>query len=210
MNRWMMKLLVGACLCAAACGDGTKPAAVNQPIDTTTQGGGGTDTGATNGAGGTDTGGTNNSGGDTGTTTSTPPAPATFELRLLGVDAGSLNSVRLRVKSVEVRAGATVLASAGVSSDMELTTSTNAFLLATFQVPAGKDVVDFTVEFDSASLESASGNFEVAGACEALKLSAKVSLLAQRNHAVVQLDLARSFVKVGSEMMFVPHLQLVF
>jgi hypothetical protein len=198
MNRWTMNLLVGACLCAVACGNGA-PRANMLPVDTT-QGGGGNDPGTA----------TNDNGGDTGTTPAPAPSATTFELRLRGVDAGSMTSVRLRVKSVEVRAGATLLATAGTMSEMELATGTNAFLLSTFQVPAGTDMVDFTIALDSASVESSSGNFEVDAGCEALKLRGKLSLLAQRNHAVVHLDLARSFVKVGSEMVFVPHLQLVF
>ncbi|HZX65249.1 MAG TPA: hypothetical protein VFE76_07645 [Myxococcales bacterium] len=203
MNRLMMRLLVGACLCGAACGNGTMPQTSNLPA---TPESGGSDPGTSNGGTGAGPG----TGGDTGTTTTPAPAAATFNLRLLGDDAGLLKSVRLRVKSVEVRAGATVLASAGTMSEMELATGNNAFLLSTFQVPAGMDEVEFTVALDSASVESASGNFDVDAGCEVLKLRGKVSLLAQRNHAVVQLDLARSFVKVGTEMAFVPQLKLIF
>ena len=39
MNRMMMKLLVGACICAAGCGDGTMPEGRTQPVDAS-QGGG--------------------------------------------------------------------------------------------------------------------------------------------------------------------------
>ena len=197
MNRWMMKLLVGASMCAVACGNGTMPAASTQPIDTTQ--GGGTDPGTANG-----------NGSDPGATPDPAAAAATCELRLLGVDAGSLTSVRLRVKNVEIRAGATVLATAGTMPEMELAPGTNAFLLSRFQAPAGTDEVEFTVALDSASVESASGNFEVDASCEVLKLTGKVRLVAQRNHAVVHLDLARSFVKVGTGMMLVPQLQLVY
>jgi len=196
MNRWMSKLLVGACLCAAACGDGTRPQASNLP--------------ATPQSSGNDPG---TSGGGTGVGSGTSdgtPAAATFALRLRGDDAGSLTSVRLRVKSVEVRAGTTVLASVGAMPEMELATGDNAFLLSTFQVPAGQDEVDFTIALDSAAIESASGNFDVDASCEVLTLRGTVSLLAQRNHAVVELDLARSFVKVGPEMAFVPQLKLAF
>jgi hypothetical protein len=197
MNRWMMKLLVGACMCAAACGNGTRPAGSNQPVNA------GNDSGGDNGSGGSN-------GGDTGTDPGSAPSDATFELRLRGVDAGSLRSVRLRVKSVEIRAGATVLATEAMTPEMELAGGAQAFLLSTFHVPAGKDEVEFTVAFDSASVETANEKFEVDARCEVLKLSGKVSLIAQRNHAVVHLDLARSFVKVGTAMMLVPHLQLVF
>jgi len=197
MNRWTMNLLVAASLCAAACGNGA-PQANMLPQDTAQ--GGGNDPGTT----------TSGSGGDTGNNPAPVASAATFELRLRGVDAGSMTSVRLRVKSVEVRAGATVLATAAAMPEVELATGNNAFLLATFQAPAGTDVVDFTIALDSASVASASGNFEVDAGCQVLKLRGKVSLMAQRNHAVVHVDLGRSFVKVGTEMMFVPHLQLVF
>ena len=197
MNRWMTKLLVGACMCAAACGNGRMPEVNNQLVDAPQVGG--NDPGASNG-GGTDT----SSGGDTA------HSDATFELRLLGVDAGMLSSVRLRVKSVEVHAGATVLATVGAMPEMELAAGAHAFLLSTFQVPAGKDEVEFTVALDSASVEAANEKLEVDAGCEVLKLRGKVTLIAQRNHAVVQLDLARSFVKVGTAMVLVPQLQLVF
>ncbi len=198
MNRWMTKLLLGACLCAAACGDGTRPQASNLPA---TPESGGNDPGTSNGGTG--------AGDGTGTTPAPAPA-ATFTLRLRGDDAGSLTSVRLRVKSVEVRAGTMVLASAGTMPEMELATGDNAFLLSTFQVPAGQDEVEFTIALDSASVGSASGNFDVDASCEVLHLRGTVSLLAQHSHAVVLLDLARSFVKVGTEMAFVPQLQLAF
>src|SRR5437764_1424586 len=97
MNRWMTKVLVGACVCAAACGDGTMPQGSNRPI-------------AVAQGGGNDPGPGNNGGVDTGTPPDPAQSDATFELRLRGVDAGALTSVRLRVKSVEIRAGATVLA----------------------------------------------------------------------------------------------------
>ena len=202
MNRWTINVLLATCLCAVACGNAGPQAsalAIDTPQGDTTQ-----DAGTDNR---TDQG---NDGGATDTTPNPAPTAGMFELRLRGDDAGSLSSVRLRVKSVEVRAGATVLASASTISEMELATGNNAFLLATFQVPAGTDHVEFTVSLDSASVESASGNFEVDAGCEVLKLHRKVSHVAERNRAVVLLDLARSFVKVGSEMMLVPQLQLVF
>lgn len=197
MNRWMTKVLSAACMCAAACGNGRMPELSNQPTDTA-QGGG------------NDPGTSNTGGSDPGTAPDPAPSDATFELRLLGVDAGVLKSVRLRVKSVEIRTGATVLATAGTMPEMDLAAGTNAFLLSTFQVPAGKDEVEFTVALDSASVDLANEKFEVDAGCDVLKLHGKVRLIAQRNHAVVQLDLARSFVKVGTGMVFVPHLQLVF
>ena len=113
-----------------------------------------------------------------------------LELRLRGADAGSLTSVRLRVKSVEIRAGASVLASVGAMQEMDLAMVTNAFVLATFQAPAGIEELEFTIALDSASVETASGNFDVDASCRVLKLGGKVSLVAQRNHAVVLLDLA--------------------
>jgi hypothetical protein len=187
MNRWMVKLLVGACMCAAACGDGTRPAGSNQPVNA----------------------GPGDGGGGNGTDPGPARSDTTFELRLRGVDAGSLKSVRLLVKSVEIRAGATVLATKAMAPEMELA-GAEAFLLSTFQAPAGKDEVEFTVALDSASVETANEKLEVDARCQVLKLSGKVSLIAQRNHAVVHLDLARSFVKVGTAMALVPHLQLVY
>ena len=106
MNRWTINVLMGACLCAAACGgDGAPQASISQ-VDTGQ--GAGTDTGTVNG-----------SGGDSGNAPGPTASPGILELRLRGADAGSLTSVRLRVKSVEIRAGATVLASVGAMPRQE-------------------------------------------------------------------------------------------
>jgi hypothetical protein len=198
MNRWTMKLLIAACICAAGCGDGTMPAAGNQPVDVAQ--GSGNDTGGANGS----------NAGATGTAPGVESSNATFELRLRGVDAGDLRLVRLRVQSVEIRARTTVLATELMTSEMDLTQGEQAFLLSTFHAPAAGGEVEFTVALSSASVETANEKFEVDARCEVLKLTGKMSLIAKRNHAVVHLDLARSFVKVGTAMAFVPHLQLVF
>jgi hypothetical protein len=160
--------------------------------------------------GGTDTGGANGNGGDTGTTPGVETSNTTFELRLRGVDAGDLRLVRLRVRSIDIRAGTTLLATDVMTPEMDLTLGGQAFLLSTFQAPASGDEVEFTVALDSASVETANERFEVDASCQVLKVKGKLSLLAARNHAVVHLDLARSFVMVGTGMAFVPHLQLVF
>jgi hypothetical protein len=197
MNRWRIDLLMAACLCAAACGGDGAPQARVSDVDTTQ-------------SDGTDNGTNSGSGADSGNAPGPTASPAMLELRLRGADAGSLTSVRLRVKSIEIRAGATVLASVGAMPEMDLAMVSNAFLLTTFQAPGGTEELEFTIALDSASVETANGNFEVDASCEVLKLRGKVSLVAQRNHAVVLLDLARSFVKVGTAMMLVPQLQLVY
>ncbi|MFL5247044.1 MAG: hypothetical protein ACJ79V_04410 [Myxococcales bacterium] len=197
MNRWMTKVLVAGCLCAVGCGGGNAPG-VQDLKSSAAQGGGDSSPGASG------------TGSDTSTGTQGGTADRAFEVRLRGVDVGDLESLLLRVKAVEVRANGMVLANTLMTSQMDLTTVAQAFLLTTFRAPAGVEEVEVRVALDSAMVSTGTQTLDVDLGCEVVRVNAKVKLLQQRNHAVIFLDLARSLAKAGTAMAFAPHLQLVY
>ena len=144
------------------------------------------------------------------TTTVVSGDGATFSLRLAGDDAGDFTSAKMQIASVEVTGGGALLANAVQTPEVDLAEAGRAHLLATFNVPAGVEDVEFTVGFARGSLTSAKGIFEVDGRCEALRLAGKVTHIAERKHAVIHLDVARSFVPVGAGLTLVPHFQLAY
>ncbi|MFL5414519.1 MAG: hypothetical protein ACJ78Y_00870 [Myxococcales bacterium] len=197
MNRWMTKVLVAGCLCAVGCGGGNAPG-VQDLKSSAAQGGGDSSPGASG------------TGSDTSTGTQGGTADRAFEVRLRGVDIGDLESLLLRVKAVEVRANGMVLANTLMTSQMDLTTVAQAFLLTTFRAPAGVEEVEIRVALDSAMVSTGTQTLDVDLGCEVVRVNAKVKLLQQRNRAVIFLDLARSLAKAGTAMAFAPHLQLVY
>jgi hypothetical protein len=198
MNRWMTKVLVAGCLCAIGCGGGNAPG-VQDLKGSAAQGGGDSSPAGTSGTG-----------GDTSTGTQGGTADRPFEVRLQGVDVGDLESLLLRVKAIEVRANGMVLANTLATSQMDLTTVAQAFLLTTFRAPAGVEEVEVRVALDSATASMGKQTLDVDLGCEVVRVNAKVKLIQQRNHAVIFLDLARSLAMARTGMAFTPHLQLVY
>ena len=137
-------------------------------------------------------------------------ATPSFNLRLTGVDPGDYVSARMRIQAVRVEGGGAVLADSVQTPEVELTDVGNSFLLASFRPPAGVEDVDFTVSFEGGVVATRSASFDVNTRCQTLRLSGKVSRISERKHAVIHLDLARSFVPSGAAMMMVPHYQLVY
>jgi hypothetical protein len=148
------------------------------------------------------------------TSTSTPVPQAgtgpSYSLRLLGVDLGDFVAATMRIKGVQVTGAGALLANAVKSPEVDLARSDNAFLLATFQVPDGVEDVEFLVIFESGSLATAKDRFDVDTRCQTLRIAGKVSRIAERKHAVIHLDVARSFVPSTVGLMLVPHFQLVY
>jgi hypothetical protein len=133
-----------------------------------------------------------------------------FKLRLAGVDKGSFVSARMRIQSVQVTSGGAVLANAPHTPEVDLAEMGQAYLLASFQPPAGVEEVEFAVSFESGTVATETASFSVDSRCQTLHLAGKVSKIAERKHAVIHLDLARSFVPSGAGLMLVPHFQLVY
>jgi hypothetical protein len=133
-----------------------------------------------------------------------------FSLRLAGVDKGDFVSARMRINSVQVSGGGTVLANTLKTAEVDLTETGQAYLLASFQPPAGLEDVEFAVSFEGGTVSTQTASFTVDSTCQTLRLAGKVSKIAERKHAVIHLDVARSFVKSSAGLMLVPHFQLVY
>src|SRR5204863_1327754 len=77
-----------------------------------------------------------------------------FNLRLAGVDKGDYASARLRIQSVQITAGAKVLANVLKTAEVDLAQLDQAWLLASFDAPAGVDDVELMVTFAGATVET--------------------------------------------------------
>ena len=149
--------------------------------------------------------------GGGGTANDVPPAPdSAFGLRIAGDDAGDFLSARMRIKSVRVTSGGTVLADDLRTPEMELTAPDSSYLLTRFQPAAGTEDVEFEVAFESGTVVTANGSQALEAACEVIRLPAKVSQIAQRKHAVIHLDLSRSLMPSTGGWALVPHFRLMY
>src|ERR1700704_6438542 len=121
-----------------------------------------------------------------------------FSLRLTGGDKGNFVSARMRIQSLQVTSGGTVLANAPHTREVDLAEMGQAYLLASFQPPAGAEDVEFAVSFESGTVATETASFSVDSRCQTLHLAGKVSKIAERKHAVIHLDVARSLVPSGA------------
>jgi len=133
-----------------------------------------------------------------------------FNLRIAGDDPGDIASALMRVRSVQVTSAGAVLAHAVETPEVELARMGHSFLLSRFQVPPGVEDVEFVVAFEGGVVQSGAASFEVDSRCQTLRIAGKVSRIAERKHAVIHVDLARSFVRSGASMLLVPHFQLQY
>lgn len=149
--------------------------------------------------------------GAPGTLDLVPPAADTaFSLRIAGDDVGDFVSARMRIKSVRVTSGGTVLANDLRTADVELADTGNSYLLTRFQPPAGTEEVDFEVAFEGGTVATAKGSHDVEAACETLRLGGKVARIGERRHAVIHLDLSRSLLPSAGGWALVPHFRLMY
>jgi len=103
-----------------------------------------------------------------------------FKLRLAGVDKGNFVSARMRIQSVQVTSGGVVLANAPHTPEVDLAEMGQAYLLASFQPPAGVEDVEFAVSFESGTVATETASFSVDSRCQTLHLAGKVSKIAER------------------------------
>jgi hypothetical protein len=152
-------------------------------------------------------GDTNGTGGGT-----TPAAQLVGELRLLGVDQLAFTSARVKVSSVEASANGTALETSGLVDDIDLGVPTQAWLLGTFTVPTSADAVEVKIVFeDAGAFDAGTAHGTIDSACTVIVATLPVKLLALRGHAVVQLDVSRSLVRVKDDAaMLVPQFELAF
>jgi len=139
-----------------------------------------------------------------------PGAGPSFSLRLAGTDTGDFVSARMRVRAVQITGGGKVLADAIKTPEVELAQTDQAWLLTTFQAPADTEDVEFVVSFEGGAVATGAASFDVDARCQTLRIAGKVSRIAERRHAVINLDVARSFVPSSVGMALVPHFQLVY
>ncbi len=137
-------------------------------------------------------------------------AGPSFSLRLAGVDAGDYVSARMRVQAVQVTGGGKVLADTVKTPEVDLAQSDQAWLLTTFQAPADVEDVEFVLSFDRGAVATGAASFDVDARCQTLRIAGKVSRIAEHRHAVINLDVARSFVPSSVGMALVPHFRLVY
>jgi len=142
--------------------------------------------------------------------TATPEGGAPFSLRLSGIDPGDFVSARMQIDSVQVSGGGAVLANAVLTPEVDLAPPGQAHLLASFTAPAGIEEVEFAVAFSGGTVSTTKGKLDVDAQCHTLRLAGKVGRIAERRHAVIQLDLARSLVPSGAGLTLVPHFELVY
>jgi hypothetical protein len=149
-----------------------------------------------------------------GSANSTPAAESSsgtsFSLRLAGVDKGDFVSALMRIKAVQVTSGPALLASTLKTPEVDLAEMGQAYLMTSFDVPANTEDVDFLVSFEGGTVSTEKESFTVDSRCQTLRIAGKVSRIAERKHAVIHLDLARSFVASAAGVMLVPHFQLVY
>jgi hypothetical protein len=146
-----------------------------------------------------------------GSDTQPAPQPLVGELRLLGVDQGAFSSARVKVKSVEASVAGATLDVHGLVDGIDLGVPTQAWLLGTFTVPASADAVEVKVVFeDAGAFDAGAAHGTIDSGCTAIVATLPVKLLALRGHAVIQLDVARSFVRIGDGAMLVPTFELAF
>ena len=134
----------------------------------------------------------------------------TAHLMLLGTHPAGVISARPRIKSVEVRGGGWLLASAVVTPQLELTESSQAWTLTDFGIPEGVTEVQFHVIFDGGSydLQSESGDLDTT--CADIQLTGQVARILERGHVVIQLDVERSLAPAAGGMKLVPQVVLQY
>lgn len=138
------------------------------------------------------------------------PSATGPQVRLLGVNPGPVASARMKVALVEVRAGDQVIGRGVATPEVELAETKQAWLLWAFDVPAGVEDLEASVTFRTGTFDAGKASGDVDVTCATIRVPLKASLLKPRNHAVIQLDLARSLVASGAQMKLVPQVQVQY
>lgn len=140
------------------------------------------------------------------------PAPLVAELRLLGVDQAAFTSARVKVKSVEASANGAPIAIGGLVDGIDLGVPTQAWLLGTFTVPDGAEAVEVRIVFeDAGAFDAGTAHGAIDSGCTAIVATLPVRLLVLRGHAVFQMDVARSLVRLKDDAaMLVPDFEIAY
>ena len=122
-----------------------------------------------------------------GASNDAPPVESSgtsFSLRLAGVDKGDFVSARMRVKEVQVTGGGQVLANAVKTPEVDLAELDQAWLLTSFDAPAGVEDVEFVVSFETAAVAT-EPQLRRRRPLPDAPHAGKVSRVAERRHAVI-------------------------
>lgn len=132
-------------------------------------------------------------------------------VRLRGDNPGSLTSLTTKVHAVSVWADGAPVAVTLTGQTVNLANAAQAWLVASFVLPAGANHVRLSLELaDSAAWAGGggSGSVDLRGAPIVLELRA--SDLEARGKVVLHADLARSIVVDSGAKIFLPQLRIVY
>lgn len=118
------------------------------------------------------------------------------QVRMLGVNAGSYSLALLPISDITVTAAGHALPVTLVrEAHVDLANTAHAPLLGSFVVPEGVEQVHVQVHFDDAgSFRNADGAGALDTRVAPLQFDAPVAFLARNGHAIIHLDLERSFL----------------
>ena len=134
-----------------------------------------------------------------------------YELRLKGVNNPGYTSALMQVRGFSVTTvdGQPLPVRLKSRQAMDLTQADQAWLVGLFVLPPGVDRAKVEVVFDDfGGYESASGAGVIDTRVAPLRFEALADDLAQRGHAVVQLDLGQSLAGQGEERLLLPSLDV--
>ncbi|MFL5320942.1 MAG: hypothetical protein ACJ790_14865, partial [Myxococcaceae bacterium] len=135
------------------------------------------------------------------------PTAHTYELRILGVKTDGYSKAFVGVRDVAIVSGDQRLPlELSAQRSFDLAQKDQAWLIARFTPPRDLDQVEVYLQLDDGGgFETLLENGELDMRTAPLQFTAKVPLLKLEGHAVVQIDLARSFVAdAPGRKLFVP------
>lgn len=145
-----------------------------------------------------------------------PPAEqtkpgGTYELRLLGTDAAGWSRARLPVKEVVVTGGGYRLPVEFVPTTVDLAYTQHAWRVARVFVPDGVDALQVTLVFDEGGTFARGGEQgALATRVAPVHFAASRAELQRHGHAVVHVDVERSFPRLAGERVLLPRLTVRF
>ncbi|WP_434345861.1 hypothetical protein ACN6A1_28660 [Myxococcus virescens] len=144
-----------------------------------------------------------------------PPAPSgpvqtedgqRFELRLRGSAAEGYDKLELPIGAVRVTADGAPLKVELAKDSVDVAQADHAHLVAYFYVPEGVERVRVTLQLEGlGGYAQAEGSGFVDASVAPVTFEAPVHELALRGRAVVQLDVARSIMDMGSHRLLLPN-----
>jgi len=129
-----------------------------------------------------------------------------FELRLRGSAVEGFDKLELPIGAVRVTANGAPLKVELVNERVDLAATNHAPLVAYFYVPEGTERVRVMLQLEGlGGYAQAEGSGLIDATVAPVSFEAPVHELALRGRAVVQLDVARSLVDMGSHRLLLPN-----